>query len=121
MFYPDRDGKTYPTTAAKAKAVCRGRDGQPPCPVMLECLFFGLVTNDHFGIWGGMSPRERNALRRGGDLDRYPSAASLRDTTYYGLIQGYLRDRQEKTRSQGDRSEVVDVPERDEAHQHSAG
>lgn len=39
-----------------AKAIC-GR-----CPVREECLEYGLTEN--FGVWGGLSVRERRRLRR---------------------------------------------------------
>lgn len=90
LFYPDRDASTYPGIAAEAKSYCRGTVDRPACPVLLECLFYGLVTEDRFGIWGGMSPRERNAVRRSGTLAKYAPAQSLRDSPYYSLIENYL-------------------------------
>lgn len=36
-----------------AKAVCRR------CPVQIECLTDALAQGDRFGVWGGLSPRER--------------------------------------------------------------
>lgn len=35
----------------QAKAICGG------CPVSVECLDYGL--KEPFGVWGGMTPRER--------------------------------------------------------------
>jgi Transcription factor WhiB len=90
LFYPERDAATYPAVAAEAKAYCRGDGVLSVCPVLLECLLYGLVTNDRFGIWGGMSPRERNALRRGGTLSKYRSAQAFTDSPYYALIETYL-------------------------------
>lgn len=43
---------------AAAKAVC-GR-----CDVRDECLEFALRTREPFGIYGGMTARERRVLRR---------------------------------------------------------
>lgn len=43
----------------EAKAVC-GR-----CPVRAECLDYALAHNEVFGVWGGLSVLERQALRRG--------------------------------------------------------
>ena len=85
LFYPDRDASTYPSVAAEAKAYCRGNGAMQVCPVLLECLLYGLLTNDRFGIWGGMSPRERNALRRGGTLAKYRPAQVFRDDPHYAL------------------------------------
>ncbi len=33
------------------------------CEVQAECLAFALKTNEQHGIWGGLSARERRALR----------------------------------------------------------
>lgn len=41
-----------------AKAVCKG------CPVVAECLAEALDTRTEFGVWGGMTERERRALLR---------------------------------------------------------
>jgi WhiB family redox-sensing transcriptional regulator len=41
-----------------AKKVCRG------CPVRLECLADALDNRIEFGVWGGMTERERRALLR---------------------------------------------------------
>ena len=38
------------------------------CPVRLECLAEALQWKSDFGVWGGLTERERRALRR-----RYPS------------------------------------------------
>lgn len=52
-FYPEKGGSTK-----EAKAVCRR------CPVTTECLEYALNTVDRFGIWGGLSERERRKLLR---------------------------------------------------------
>jgi WhiB family redox-sensing transcriptional regulator len=41
----------------EAKAICR------QCPVRMECLSFAVATTQKFGIWGGLSERERRELR----------------------------------------------------------
>ncbi len=48
-----------------AKIVCRG------CPVVAECLADALDNRTEFGVWGGMTERERRALLR-----RRPDVAS---------------------------------------------
>lgn len=53
LFFPERGASTK-----EAKAVCRG------CVVRDECLEFALENAEKFGIWGGMSERERRRLRR---------------------------------------------------------
>lgn len=50
-FFPNKGG-----TTRYAKAVCRG------CPVREECLQYALDNHERFGIWGGMSERERRKL-----------------------------------------------------------
>jgi len=42
----------------RAKAVCMG------CPVRAECLADALDNRVEFGVWGGMTERERRALLR---------------------------------------------------------
>ena len=41
-----------------AKVVCKG------CPVVAECLADALDNRTEFGVWGGMTERERRALLR---------------------------------------------------------
>lgn len=52
LFFPDKGGST-----ATAKRVCRS------CPVQAECLEYALINDEAFGIWGGMSERERRRLQ----------------------------------------------------------
>jgi WhiB family redox-sensing transcriptional regulator len=49
----------YPPTAedaAAAKRVCRN------CTVQQECAEFALTRDDRYGVWGGLTPRERRKL-----------------------------------------------------------
>lgn len=41
-----------------AKVVCQG------CPVVAECLADALDNRTEYGVWGGMTERERRALLR---------------------------------------------------------
>jgi WhiB family redox-sensing transcriptional regulator len=107
-FYPDRDIDSYTPAANRAKAVCRGEDGKPVCPVLLECLALALLTGDGFGIWGGLSPRERNALRRSKDLSKYKAVQKLPPNPYREMIQEYLN---------GIPEGVSQLPERDQQEQ----
>jgi WhiB family transcriptional regulator, redox-sensing transcriptional regulator len=50
-----------------AKQLCMG------CPVIAECLADSLDNHTEFGIWGGMTERERRAL-----LKRRPKVRSWR-------------------------------------------
>lgn len=51
----------------KAKSVCLG------CQVRTECLAHALDNREEFGVWGGMTERERRALLR-----RRPTVTSWR-------------------------------------------
>jgi len=52
----------------RAKAVCLG------CPVRTECLADALDSKVEFGVWGGMTERERRALLR-----KRPDVSSWRE------------------------------------------
>ncbi|MDO4792462.1 MAG: WhiB family transcriptional regulator [Buchananella hordeovulneris] len=52
-FYPEKGGSTLP-----AKAVCAN------CEVRQQCLEFALEHDERYGIWGGMSDRERRRYKR---------------------------------------------------------
>ena len=57
-FFPEKGGSTR-----EAKSVCRG------CEVRAECLEYALAHEERFGVWGGLSERERRRLnRRSGGL-----------------------------------------------------
>lgn len=64
LWYPPRSKELYKPIADQAKAICYGKDGLPECPVRKECLLYADRMEDTHGIWGGMSHRERNALKR---------------------------------------------------------
>jgi WhiB family redox-sensing transcriptional regulator len=53
-FFPEKGGSTR-----EAKKVCR------TCDVRAECLEYALEHDERFGIWGGLSERERRRLKRG--------------------------------------------------------
>lgn len=50
-FFPEKGGSTKP-----AKNICAG------CTVAAECLTYALDHNERFGIWGGVSERDRRKL-----------------------------------------------------------
>jgi WhiB family redox-sensing transcriptional regulator len=53
-FFPEKGGSTR-----EAKKICLG------CEVRSECLEYALAHDERFGIWGGLSERERRRLKRG--------------------------------------------------------
>jgi WhiB family redox-sensing transcriptional regulator len=53
-FFPEKGGSTR-----EAKRICMG------CEVRDRCLEYALAHDERFGIWGGLSERERRRLKRG--------------------------------------------------------
>ena len=64
IFFPPRDKELYKEIASQAKAICFGKDGRPACPVRIQCLIYADDIDAEHGIFGGLSPRERSALKR---------------------------------------------------------
>ena len=52
-FFPEKGGSTR-----EAKKVCL------TCDVRQECLEYALSNDERFGIWGGLSERERRKLKK---------------------------------------------------------
>lgn len=52
-FFPEKGG-----SSRAAKKVCA------ECPVRAECLAYALEHGERYGVWGGMSERDRVRLRR---------------------------------------------------------
>ena len=52
-FFPEKGGSTR-----DAKKICAS------CEVRMHCLEYALENDERFGIWGGLSERERRKLRK---------------------------------------------------------
>jgi len=52
-FFPEKGGSTR-----DAKRICES------CDVRAQCLEYALANDERFGIWGGLSERERRRLKR---------------------------------------------------------
>jgi WhiB family transcriptional regulator, redox-sensing transcriptional regulator len=52
-FFPEKGGSTR-----DAKRICTS------CEVRAQCLEYALLNDERFGIWGGLSERERRKLRK---------------------------------------------------------
>jgi WhiB family transcriptional regulator, redox-sensing transcriptional regulator len=52
-FFPEKGGSTR-----DAKKICGS------CEVRVHCLEYALENDERFGIWGGLSERERRKLRK---------------------------------------------------------
>ena len=82
VFFPP-DGERPPQRDARetrAKAICGG------CPVIGQCAAYAIQYGERYGVWGGLSERERAALARtwpgaGGRMDkqRRPEQQGKRD------------------------------------------
>jgi len=70
LFFPERGASTR-----EAKEVCKG------CVVRDDCLEYALANGEKFGIWGGMSERERRRIRRQRALARAAAAAPAHTAT----------------------------------------
>ena len=53
VFFPEKGG-----SSREAKRICA------QCSVRDECLEYALANDERFGIWGGLSERERRRLKR---------------------------------------------------------
>ncbi|MEV5942722.1 WhiB family transcriptional regulator [Streptomyces sp. NPDC051994] len=63
VFYPSKGGSTV-----QAKQLCFA------CPERLACLDYALTHGERFGIWGGMTSRERRRLVRGQAAEKSEAA-----------------------------------------------
>ena len=53
-FFPDKGGSTK-----QAKKVCAA------CPVREQCLQYAIDNSERYGVWGGLSEKERRRVARG--------------------------------------------------------
>lgn len=53
LFFTERGAET-----SQAKKVCL------TCPVRLQCLEYAFANGEKFGIWGGLSERQRRRIRK---------------------------------------------------------
>lgn len=68
FFHPE--GERGPARAAReaaAKAVCAS------CPVRIQCADHSLAVREPYGVWGGLSEDDREAIYRG-NRTRLPAA-----------------------------------------------
>jgi WhiB family redox-sensing transcriptional regulator len=61
-FHPDENVSVKP-----AKAVCA------VCPVVAQCRSYALETDQRFGVWGGLSARERQQISKSTRPDAHPA------------------------------------------------
>lgn len=58
LFFPDINGRQDNIRYAPAKAICQS------CPVQLDCLRYAQANDIGYGLWGGLTARERGTYRR---------------------------------------------------------
>jgi WhiB family redox-sensing transcriptional regulator len=57
FYHPENErGPSRMRREMRAKAVCAG------CPVIQSCLRWALAAREPYGVWGGLSVEEREAL-----------------------------------------------------------
>ena len=57
FYHPENErGPSRVKREMRAKAVCAG------CPVVANCLRWALDTREPYGVWGGLSPEDRESL-----------------------------------------------------------
>ena len=57
FYHPDNErGPSRRRREVRAKEICKG------CPVIAECLRSALEAREPYGVWGGLSVEERQAL-----------------------------------------------------------
>jgi WhiB family redox-sensing transcriptional regulator len=58
MMFEEQDNIEARRTQATIKAICR------ECPVKDLCLDYAIEAREEYGIWGGLTTKERNELIR---------------------------------------------------------
>jgi WhiB family redox-sensing transcriptional regulator len=83
LFFPEKgEGND-----GSAKRICR------QCEVSAQCLGYALANCERYGIWGGLTERERRRLKRGRSLTANPSIQRVdrRFPVECGTERGYRR------------------------------
>ena len=58
FFYEPYQGLTPAEAIEAAKSLCA------ECPIRAQCLQVAVETKQPLGVWGGLTPEERKALRK---------------------------------------------------------
>jgi hypothetical protein len=57
FFFPEERGSGHNPEERLAKKFCS------ECPVLNECAEWGIL-HEVYGVWGGLSPQDRNSIRK---------------------------------------------------------
>jgi WhiB family redox-sensing transcriptional regulator len=66
MFGVDESPESELTPATRQALIDMAVEVCHRCPVMMECREFALRTDQVYGVWGGLSARERSSIQRRG-------------------------------------------------------
>lgn len=70
-------GLFYVGEKAQAREYDAARSVCNTCPVKVDCLEFALEVDDRHGMWGGLSPQEREKVRKQRGLHRVSDHSML--------------------------------------------
>ena len=77
LFYPEKvNSRDVQSDQVLAKKACKA------CPLLDACATYAIVGHERDGIWGGLTPNERNTIHK--DIVRNKSTAFFAE-------QGYLK------------------------------
>ena len=94
FYHPDTPGDlTAALREAKAKAVCH------TCPVINDCLSYAEATHELYGVWGGLSERERQQRRLARAACGHPGHDRYRDASGHARCHACDRDRSARARA----------------------
>ena len=82
FFYPSKSN----TEVAAAKAVCNGQDGSDPCPMLETCRNHAIDNRESWGVWGGLSERERRKIQRARNKYKDPMIYTLEQARFPGRV-----------------------------------
>jgi WhiB family redox-sensing transcriptional regulator len=89
LFYPDT-ASVNRAAYADAINVCAA------CPVATQCLEHAIATDERYGVWGGTTPADREAMRQARGLRRRGGNepfGNLTDAEFLSLYEDHMRRR----------------------------
>lgn len=87
MFYPENEQrKLEKESIARARAICFD------CPILQQCYDHS-IRHEEFGLWAGMSPHQRRAVRTAEKIE-FISFTLAADTWRFNYTQSLKRNRQ---------------------------